>query len=120
MRKLRRGYIATDAIMAVAIVVILSTVLAVAVSRQRRGSERLADSREAIRLAEATLTAMQSGAPVPAAPAGMTVQVRPVDAQPELAAPSGSAWVEVVVTHDGRSRGLTGIVRADAAKEAVK
>lgn len=120
MRSKQRGYIATDAIMALAIVAILLTLLTVAVSRQRRGSDRLADSRAAVRLAEATLLAMQTDAALPATPHGFAVTVRQLTAQHELQLSSGCTWVEVVVTFDGRSSSLVGIARADAAKEAIK
>ena len=66
--------------MALAIVLILLTVLTVAVSRQRRGSERLADSRAAIRLAEETITALQTGAAAPA-PRGRDARAGPADAR---------------------------------------
>ena len=119
------AYIAADAVMAVAIVGILLTVLTVAVSRQRRGSERLADSRAAIRLAEETITALQTGAAPPAAPPGMTVQIRPIQppaatTRPALQPPAGAIWADVEVTFNGRSATLAGVVRADAAKGAMK
>jgi type II secretory pathway pseudopilin PulG len=123
-QQLRNGYIATDAIIALAIVLMLLAVLSIAASRQRRGSERLADSRAAIRVAEETISALQTGATPPAAPKGMTVQVRATSpaqpAQPALEAPSGSTWVEVLVSYNGRSSTLSGLVRADAAKGAIK
>jgi hypothetical protein len=95
-------------------------VLTVAVSRQRRGSERLADSRAAIRLTEETITALQSGAAPPAAPDGMTVTIRPTTAQHGLRVPRGCTWVDVHVTYNGRASTLSGLVRADAAKGATK
>jgi type II secretory pathway pseudopilin PulG len=107
--------------MALAIVLILLMVLTVAVSRQRRGSERLADSRAAIRLAEETITAMQTGAAMPAAPEGMSVQIRPTAAKHDMQLPGGATWVDVQVTYgNGRSSSLSGLVRADAAKGAMK
>ena len=111
----------TDAVMALAIVLILLMVLTVSVDRQRRGSGRLADSRAAIRLAEETLTALQTGATPPAAPQGMNVTVRPTPPQPGVQAPAGSAWVDVRVTYgNGRSSTLSGLVRAaDAAAKGV-
>lgn len=115
------GYIAADAIIALAIVLLLLSLLSVSVARQRRGSERLADSRAAIRLAEETVTALQTGATPPPPPQGITVQVKPTEAKPQLEAPAGSTWVEVVVSYGtGRSSSLCGIVRADAAKGAMK
>jgi type II secretory pathway pseudopilin PulG len=117
----RNGYIAADAVIALGIVLILLTVLSVSVGRQRRGSERLADSRAAIRLAEETITALQTGATPPAAPQGMTVAVRPAQAQGDLQPPAGSTWVDVVVSYNnGRSSSLSGLVRAEAAKGAIK
>jgi type II secretory pathway pseudopilin PulG len=111
----------TDAVMALAIVLILLIVLTVSVSRQRRGSERLADSRAAIRLAEATITALQTGATPPPAPEGMVVTVRPAPTQPETNVPDGTVWVDVNVTYgNARSSSLSGLVRADAAKGAIK
>ena len=110
-----------DAIMALAVVLMLATMFSVAVSRQRRGSERLADSRAAIRLAEETLTAMQTGATLPAAPDGTKVQVRAATAPAGLNVPSGATWVDVIVTYgNGRSSSLAGLVRADSAKGAMK
>ena len=116
------GYVLADAVMALGIVLILLAVLTAAVSRQRRGSERLAESRAAIRLAEETITALQTGAAPPAAPEGMSVRVRPLEVKPGgLQTPSGCTWVDVQVTYtNGRASNLSGLVRADAAKGAIK
>jgi type II secretory pathway pseudopilin PulG len=115
------GYVLVDAIMALAIVLILLGVLTVAVSRQRRGSERLADSRAAIRLAEETITAMQTGGTPPTAPQGTKIELHATPTPAGLEVPSGSTWVDVRVTYgNGRSSSLSGLVRADAAKGAVK
>jgi type II secretory pathway pseudopilin PulG len=116
----RNGYVAADAVIALAIVLILLGVLGTSVARQRRGGERLADSRAAIRLAEETITAMQTGAAPPAAREGMTVQLRTAQPPQDLPPPSGSTWVDVVVSYNGRSSSLSGLVRADAAKGAIK
>ncbi len=106
--------------MALAIVLFLLSLLSIAVARQRRGSERLADSRAAIRLAEETITAMQTGGSPPPA-RGMKVQVRSIPTPPHFTAPSGSMWVDVQVTYgNGRSSNLSGMVRGDAAKGAIK
>jgi type II secretory pathway pseudopilin PulG len=111
----------TDAVMALAIVLILLMVLTVSVSRQRRGSERLADSRAAIRLAEATITALQTGAAPPPAPEGMTLTVRPASTQPGVKVPEGTVWVDVNVMYgNARASSLSGLVRADAATGAIK
>ena len=121
----RSGWVMTDAVMALAIVLILLSVLSVAVSRQHRGSQRLADSRAAIRLAEDTITAMQHGTPPPATPDEMKVSVRATATQPGVVVPKGCAWVDVEVTYGiGRTTRLSGLVRGDAAaatgKEAAR
>jgi type II secretory pathway pseudopilin PulG len=110
----RRGWVAADAITALAIVLILLGVLTTAVTRQQRGANRLAETRAAVRLAEDTLTAMQSGAKPPATPDGMKVTVRPAEAKSELAAPPAFVWVDITITHRGRDTTLSGLARADA------
>ena len=112
----RGGWVMTDAVTALAIVLILLSVLAVAISRQQRGSQRLADTRAAVRLAEDTITAMQHGATRPTPPEGTKVTVRPAATQPGMPAPNGCAWVDVEVTYaTGRTTRLSGLVRrADA------
>jgi hypothetical protein len=51
-----------DVIIALAVAVILTSALAVAVTRHQRGTQQLAERRAATRLAEATLIALQTGA----------------------------------------------------------
>jgi type II secretory pathway pseudopilin PulG len=106
------GWMIADVLIAMAIIVILATVLATAVTRQQRASNHLADSRAAARLAEQTLTALQRGDAAPPAPEAAKIEVRAVDAP----APSTtSRWVQVRATLRGRSSDVIGIVRADAA-----
>ena len=110
----------TDAVTALAIVLILLSVLAVAISRQQRGSQRLADTRAAVRLAEDTITAMQHGATRPTPPEGTKIIVRPGTAQPGILAPNGCTWVEVEVTYaTGRTTRLSGLVRKRDAVTAA-
>ena len=106
--------------MALAIVLIMLGVLTTAVARQRRGADRLAETRAAVRLAEDTLTAMQTGTARPNALEGTTISVKPTEVQPALAAPAGNMWVDVTVSRNGRSTTLSGVVRADAASDAAK
>ena len=119
LRTRRTGYVATDAIMALAIVLVLIGILTTAVARQRRGGERLAESRAAVRLAEATLTAMQTASPPPAVPEGFVVRVRSAEAPNGLRIPTGCAWVDVEVSFSGRSTRLAGLARTEAVKGAT-
>jgi type II secretory pathway pseudopilin PulG len=110
------GWFAADTIMGLAIVLILAALLATAVTRQRKGTERLAESRAAARVAEQIVTAMQSGAAVPPAPQGMNIEIRKVEAPSQ---PSGMSWVDVRVNQNGRSSNVIGLVRAEAAAAAA-
>jgi type II secretory pathway pseudopilin PulG len=105
----RRGWFLMDAIFAMGIIVLLAAVLASAVSRQRKGSDRLAASREAIRLAEQTITALQIGQSAPTAPEGATIEILPISSPKEV---PGFEWVTIRVTRDGRKSELIGLVRA--------
>src|SRR5688500_9414702 len=108
-RHRRHGWFATEAVLGLAVVMILTAALALSVTRSQRAAQRLADSRAAARLAEATITALQSGNPAPATPAGATVQVRRLDPAADL--PPGTTWANVNVSFNGRIVELTGVVR---------
>jgi len=109
----RAGWFLADTIVAIIIVGVLAAVLVLSVRRQQKAADQLADSREATRLAERTLIAMQTGAKPPPSPAGMSVKVRSIDS---TASPArGCAWAVVTVTRpNGRASELTGLVRRDA------
>ena len=111
-----RGFMGADVLIGLAVVITLMATLAVAVTRQTRAAKQLAESRAAVRLAEATITALQSGQPAPTVPVGAKLTVRRVE---DVEAPPGAAWANVSVTFSGRTRELTGLVRADALKEAT-
>jgi type II secretory pathway pseudopilin PulG len=104
-----------DVITGLLILVVLTALFATALARQTRGAQRLAESRAAMRLAERTLTALQSGQPPPAPPAapadeGSAIEIAPLG--PADGAP-GRAWVRVTVTRNGRtSATLIGLARA--------
>ena len=65
-------------IVGLAILGLLAAVLTSAIVRQNRGKQRLAESRDATRLAEHTLTALQAGQPPPAPPEGAVINISPL------------------------------------------
>ena len=113
-RQLNRGFLMADALIALAVVVILTMTLTVAATRQQRASSHLADSRATMRLAEATILAMQTEQSPPPAPEGMTIRMRraTVGQQP----PGGCIWAIISVARGAHRAELIGLVRADAVK----
>jgi type II secretory pathway pseudopilin PulG len=107
---------AADAIIALGVVAILATALAVSVSRQNLASQRLAEQRAGMRLAEQTILAMQTGQTPPTPPAEMNVSVRRLEFKGEM--PAGSTWVTVTVKRGAHATELSGIVRVDSVKGA--
>ena len=107
----RGGWFMIDTITALIIVAILLATLAAATARHRRTSDRLAQSRDAVRLAEQTLTALQTGQPAPAAPAGVIIRVRKLDTPTNSPA---VVWAEVTVMRGSQSNELIGMARAGA------
>ena len=105
--RMRRGWFATEAFVGLTIVLLLIVVLASSVQRQQRASDRLSDSREMMRLAERTITALQMSETPPTAEAGTAVTVTPL----HDAAPQKLRWVRVTVTRGGRSVELVGMAR---------
>jgi type II secretory pathway pseudopilin PulG len=113
-RQQYRGFLLADSLMALAVVVILTMTLTVAATRQQRASAHLADSRATMRLAEATILAMQTGQPLPPAPEGMTISVRRAAAS--QAPPGGCTWAIISVAHGAHTTELIGLVRAGSLK----
>ena len=108
----RRGFFSTDALVGLLIVAALAAALAVGAGRARRAALRLADTREAMHLAERALVALQFDKAVPAdAPdARIVVQTLPDPA------PAGQRWVEVSATVRDRSSSLIGLAPVEAAR----
>ena len=100
-----------DIIVGLGVVAILATALAISLSRRQAVSDHLADSREATRVAEQTLTALQSGEKVPASDEHTKIDVKPMSGALEI----GTAhWVTVQVTHNGRKVSLSGLAKSAA------
>jgi type II secretory pathway pseudopilin PulG len=104
MRK-HGGWFLIDALVAIGVIALLTTALATSMTKQRRAEDRLAASRESIRLAEQALVALQARQSAPVPPEGTTLDIAPADAS----APAGWRWVTVRVTREGRTITLTGL-----------
>lgn len=107
MRRQHRqgGFLATDAMLGLGLVVAMLAVFAASNGMLRRSEAELAARREAARAAEAALLEMQSRGRFDAGASGFEITVRPIDE----AAPAGYAWVAVAATRDRVSVELVGL-----------
>ena len=100
----RRGIIIADAMLGMLLLAIAALVLGIALTRGRTAELRLADTRQATRLAEAVLADLQAGQNPPQAGPDETIVV-----QPAKGGQIGShRWVEVTATVRGQRRALIG------------
>ena len=106
-----RGFFSAEAIVALALLAFIMILLAVALGRQQKVLNRVADSRAALRIAEATLTAMQTHRIAPTAAPASAVRIIKLDTPCEC---SGYAWAKVQATVNGRSASLVGVVPASS------
>jgi hypothetical protein len=111
-----RGFFLADVITGIGILAILVVVLAAATKEYRRGTEKLADSRQAVRLAEHAMLTLQSAKELPITPEGDSIEIAPLPETRGL--PQGCVWVRVTARHNGHAAELIGVVRSDAIKGA--
>lgn len=111
MRREHRGFLMIELVTGLALVAFVVTMMAVALHRQAKVSDRLREAREATMLAERTLTALQTGHSAPASTKGQGVRISHANQEP-----AGTKWVWVTVDAqvNGRHATLTGLVRGDA------
>jgi hypothetical protein len=107
-----RAFFTADLIIALGLTITVGTLLVVAANRQNRGSDRLAETRAAVSLAEQTITALQTGEPIPHAGEGQKIQVQKLDTASGV---KGMVWATVTTQVNGRSASLTAMVREAAA-----
>ena len=113
-RTLRRGFMVADALTGLFLVVALAVALTAALSSQRRAAPRLADERQAVRVAERELLNLQTGAaPQPTLSTDVTVEMKSLA---EPAAPSGKQWARVTARVRGREANLVGLVPRKEAR----
>ena len=104
-----RGFFIAEVVAGLALLALLMTMLAVALGQRQKAMNRLADSRAALRLAEAALSAMQNKTPLTGAGSGSSLSVMKLSAPCEA---QGFVWAQVNTTFNGRSATLVGIVPA--------
>jgi hypothetical protein len=108
-RRRPSGIMMMDLLTGLFLMAALSAVLFVGIQTRAKGAARLAESRAALRSAEAALGELQAGMPAPSQRAGVEVRISD-DAQ--TAAPAGSKWVVVEATCAGKTASLRGLVPA--------
>ncbi len=107
----RRGFMLMDALGGIILVASLATILAVAINRQSRAEQKLADIRAAARMAEEVATDLQTQ-PAPAVEKAARVDVSVTIHALDTAAISGHAWAEITVTRRDSSARLLALVPA--------
>jgi type II secretory pathway pseudopilin PulG len=108
-----RGFLIPEAILGLALIGIVAGALTVALSRENAAERRMADGREAVRAAEATLTNLRAGIDAPSTNADVKVVVRPIAGATDI---GPWKWVEVTATVRGQTRTLTGLAPEGAAR----
>jgi len=105
----RDGFVLLDLMTGLFLMAVLAAVLFVGVQTRAKAAARLAESRAAVRSAEAALGELQSGEKNPLPRAGVAVRV--ID-EPSAPAPSGYRWVRVEATCARKTAELCGVVPA--------
>jgi len=103
-RQTRRGFILMDTLIALFVIGATTAMLLGAVTMNHRGAQRLAEQRQAMRLAERVLTELQTGSE----PATNVARIVVLDD----AAPQGYRWVRVEVPYRRGDVALVGLAEA--------
>jgi len=101
-----------DVITGLIVLLVLLATFSVALIRQQRGEQRLADTRAAVRLAEQTATALQLGQSPPTPVEGAAIEIVPLQSAEGM---PGRSWVRIRVTNNGRSATLVALAPTPAS-----
>jgi type II secretory pathway pseudopilin PulG len=115
--KRSHGFLLVDVITALVLLAALGTAMVVAQSARSHAARKLADTRTAIRLAERSLSELQSGRSIPTDMPDAHVEVRRLTGDPGI---PGQKWVQVRITLNGQSAVLSGLVPTQAAPTEVR
>jgi hypothetical protein len=106
MKRKRKGFLITDAMVGLALIVTVSAVAMVSLSQYHRAAGQLQDRRLAARHAEQVLVDLQLGRRVPlGAHDGFVVDIEALAAKAE----GKHVWVRVTVTRGRQAVSLTGL-----------
>lgn len=109
------GFFILEMIVGLGLLAVAAFVLVLATSRLHLASSAMADSRQATRAAEATLSQLQAG--LASEPPAADTQVRITPVNPALEGENWQ-WVDVTATVRGQTRTLTGRVPRNAPQTA--
>src|SRR4051794_16241700 len=112
-RRRCHGIMMMDLLTGLFLMAVLSAVLFIGIQTRAKGAARLAESRAALRSAEAALGELQAGVPAPTKREG--VEVRVID-DPQTVAPNGSKWVIIEATCAQKKASLRGLVPTSAGR----
>jgi type II secretory pathway pseudopilin PulG len=102
-----RAFLIADVMMALALLGVIAAIVIVSSSRTDRAADRLSNARHAGRIAEELLIDLEAGLPLPSADAQTQIRIESSDGGAQV---PGKRWVQVVVTYQGESRLLVGLV----------
>jgi type II secretory pathway pseudopilin PulG len=97
----RHGIFTLEAILGLALIIIIAAALGAVTDKQQRAAIVAADRRCALREVESALTLLQSGQPLPA-----KISIQRLDTP----APPGWTWVEATTKTGSRPTSLTGLI----------
>jgi len=103
----RRGFMLMDVIGGLILVATLATVLAIAMNRQNRAQQKLADSRAAVRIAERVLADLQTSGKTAADDDDTRITIHRAEGAADA---RGLAWAEVRVAFRDQQASLVGLV----------
>jgi type II secretory pathway pseudopilin PulG len=103
----RCGFIFVDAIIGLALVGVLLSIIAVSMTRRQQALRELAEQRNVERAAEAALNELHAGRTMP--PSIGDVAIKMTDA-PGGTAPAGYRWVQVQAVSGKRTATLVGVI----------
>ncbi len=106
-----RGILLLDAIMGLSVVALVAVVLAAAVGQTKRASDKLAQQRAAMRIAEQVLTQLQTGQEPTVANDGVRWGAQILEVQQAVAE---HQWVRVSIEWQGQAASLVGLVPGKA------
>lgn len=108
-----RGFFILEMIVGLGLLGVAAFALALATSRAHLASSTMADSRQATRAAEATLSCLEAGLTPAVSAADTKIRIRPLGPKTD-----NGQWVDVTATVRAQTRTLTGCIPRSATQTA--